>query len=115
MLTEFYVQIECLHFVKALVDIKNWFGQVSMVTTDACGKLKTAFLFHLRRDSVACRSLVDELFPLPAQAQPQPQQPPDERDVDAALDRTVLRIATEMLDDIPAGDPRSVPRGPRLG
>ena len=70
-----------------------------MVTTDACGKLKTAFLFHVRRDALACRALLLELFP---------RREPDERDVDAELDRSVLRIATEMLDDIPAGDPRSV-------
>lgn len=72
--------------------------QVSLVTRDACGKLKTAFLFHVRRDAVSCRALVDELFaPAPAPAQ---------RDVDSVLDRTVLTIATEMLDDVPTGDPR---------
>ncbi|XP_028156420.1 nuclear pore complex protein Nup133-like [Ostrinia furnacalis] len=69
--------------------------KVSMVTTDACGKLKTAFLFHLRRDATACRAILSQLFP----SAPEP-------DVDAALDTTVLAIAAEMLDDIPAGDPR---------
>lgn len=74
-----------------------------MVTTDACGKLKTAFLFHVRRDGVACRAIIDELFPAAAERDER-----DERDVDSVLDRSVLRIATEMLDDIPAGDPRWV-------
>ncbi|XP_075982791.1 nuclear pore complex protein Nup133 [Anticarsia gemmatalis] len=78
-------------------------NEVSMVTRDACGKLKTAFLFHVRRDAVSCRALVDELFPAPASL--------DERDVDSVLDRTVLTIATEMLDDVPAGDPRWKQRG----
>ncbi|KAJ8724193.1 hypothetical protein PYW07_008173 [Mythimna separata] len=72
-------------------------NEVSMVTTDACGKLKTAFLFHVRRDAAACRALLGELFPSARE---------DERDVDGVLDRSVLRIATDMLDDIPAGDPR---------
>ncbi|KAM3955881.1 LOW QUALITY PROTEIN: nuclear pore complex protein Nup133 [Aphomia sociella] len=93
--------------------------EVSMVTTDACGKLKTAFLFHLRRDTAACRAILEELFPSPPPSPPasSPASPPppspaeEERDVDALLDRTVLRIATEMLDDIPAGDPRWKPRG----
>lgn len=75
-------------------------AQMSAVVTDACGKLKTAFLFHLRRDSTSCRELLDELFPPPGQHAPQ------EPDVDAPLDRTVLAVATETLDDMPAGDPR---------
>ncbi|XP_026315201.1 nuclear pore complex protein Nup133 [Hyposmocoma kahamanoa] len=88
-------------------------NEVSTVTFDACGKLKTAFLFHLRRDALLCRSLVEELFPPPAPA-PGSGPAPDERDVDAALDRTVLRIATDLLDDMPAGDPRwkQRPSGP---
>ncbi|XP_061721892.1 uncharacterized protein LOC133528521 [Cydia pomonella] len=67
--------------------------EVSMVTTDACGKLKTAFLFHLRRDAAACRAIVQELFPAKQRADP-------------ALDNTVVRIATELCDDVPQGDPR---------
>ncbi|CAB3219837.1 unnamed protein product [Arctia plantaginis] len=78
--------------------------EVSLVTRDACGKLKTAFLFHVRRDAVACRALVAELF----------AGAPSERDVDSVLDRTVLTIATEMLDDVPTGDPRWKPRGGRV-
>ncbi|XP_037294139.1 nuclear pore complex protein Nup133 [Manduca sexta] len=88
--------------------------EVSAVTTDACGKMKTAFLFHLRRDSASCRALLDALFPPAAHAHAAPAPAPaagaEERDVDAVLDRTVMRIATEMLDDIPAGDPRWKPR-----
>ncbi|KAL0819987.1 hypothetical protein ABMA28_007983 [Loxostege sticticalis] len=87
--------------------------EVSMVTTDACGKLKTAFLFHLRRDAVACKAIIDALFPQhPASSQPplspnrRPAPEEEQTDVDAVLDTTVLNIATEMLDDIPAGDPR---------
>ncbi|XP_063387643.1 nuclear pore complex protein Nup133 [Cydia fagiglandana] len=67
--------------------------EVSMVTTDACGKLKTAFLFHLRRDTAACRAIVQDLFPAKQRSDP-------------ALDNTVVRIATELCDDIPQGDPR---------
>lgn len=69
--------------------------EISAVCRDACGKLKTAFLLHVRRDAVASRAILDELF-----------APAHERDVDAELDRTVLAVAAEMLDDVPAGDPR---------
>ncbi|XP_073950961.1 nuclear pore complex protein Nup133-like [Choristoneura fumiferana] len=71
-------------------------NEVSMVTTDACGKLKTAFLFHVRRDAAACRAIVEELFPAKQR----------DKEQDSALDRTVVRIATELCDDVPQGDPR---------
>uniref|UniRef100_A0A2A4K307 Nucleoporin Nup133/Nup155-like C-terminal domain-containing protein n=1 Tax=Heliothis virescens TaxID=7102 RepID=A0A2A4K307_HELVI len=74
--------------------------EVSLVTQDACGKLKTAFLFHVRRDVAACRAALAELFPAG-----------EERDVDAPLDRAVRRIAADLLDDVPAGDPRWRLRG----
>jgi hypothetical protein len=70
-------------------------AQVSAVTTDAVGKLKAAFLFHVRRDVAASRALLRELFPAAR-----------EPDVDAPLDVTVLAVATHVLDDVPAGDPR---------
>ncbi|KAI8425459.1 hypothetical protein MSG28_007204 [Choristoneura fumiferana] len=72
-------------------------NEVSMVTTDACGKLKTAFLFHVRRDAAACRAIVEELFPAKQR----------DKEQDSALDRTVVRIATELCDDVPQGDPRN--------
>ncbi|XP_047034007.1 nuclear pore complex protein Nup133 [Helicoverpa zea] len=75
--------------------------EVSLVTQDACGKLKTAFLFHVRRETAACRAALAELFPAG-----------DERDVDAPLDRAARRIAAALLDDAPAGDPRWRRRGP---
>ncbi|XP_053613431.1 nuclear pore complex protein Nup133 isoform X2 [Plodia interpunctella] len=69
--------------------------EVSAVTTDACGKLKTAFLFHVRRDNEAARRALAELWPAAG-----------EGEEGGELDATVLKIATEILDDIPAGDPR---------
>ncbi|XP_045502936.1 nuclear pore complex protein Nup133 [Colias croceus] len=76
-------------------------NELSDITTDAVGKLKLAFLLHVRRGGGgggggggAARVLA-ELFPHRAAG-----------DVDAPLDRTVLALATEMLDDVPAGDPR---------
>lgn len=80
-------------------------SQISAVTTDACGKLKTAFLFHLRRETSSCREIILQLFP-PPPGGARRGEAEDDDDVDNVLDRTVLKIATEMLDDMPAGDPR---------
>ncbi|CAH0728191.1 unnamed protein product, partial [Brenthis ino] len=70
--------------------------EVSAMSTDAVGKLKSAFLFHVRGAGAAAARLAAELFPPPA-------APPAR---DAPLDRTVLAVAADMLDDVPAGDPR---------
>ncbi|CAK1553349.1 unnamed protein product [Leptosia nina] len=72
--------------------------EIGATTTDACGKMKAAFLFHIRRDATAGKILA-ELFPVRGGGAPG-------SDVDAPLDRTTIAIATEMLDDVPAGDPR---------
>lgn len=80
--------------------------EVAAVARDAVGRLKTAFLFHVRRDAAASAALLAGLLAAPA-----PSAPSAPRDVDADLDRAVLRIACDMLDDVPAGDPRSVPAG----
>lgn len=84
--------------------------EVAAVARDAVGRLKTAFLFHVRRDAAACAALLAGLLAAPA-----PSAPSAPRDVDADLDRAVLRIACDMLDDVPAGDPRSVPAGAGRG
>ncbi|XP_045777075.1 nuclear pore complex protein Nup133 [Maniola jurtina] len=68
--------------------------EVSAMSTDAVGKLKSAFLFHVRGDASSAARLTAELFPR------------TEPHSDAPLDRTVLALAQDMLDDAPAGDPR---------
>lgn len=70
--------------------------EVDAVTTDACGKLKVAFLYHVRRDVPSCRRLLNELFPNDG----------DDRHNERAFTDTVLAIARDILDDVPAGDPR---------
>ncbi|CAG4984246.1 unnamed protein product [Colias eurytheme] len=73
-------------------------NELSDITTDAVGKLKLAFLLHVRREGpggAGAARVLAELFP-----------PRAAGDVDAPLDRTVLALAGEMLDDVPAGDPR---------
>ncbi|XP_041969027.1 nuclear pore complex protein Nup133 isoform X3 [Aricia agestis] len=72
--------------------------EVSALATDLCGRLKTAFLFHVRRDPAVGRALAELL-------------PRADTDVDAAIDRAVLSVAEDMLDDVPAGDPRWRVRG----
>ncbi|XP_047537191.1 nuclear pore complex protein Nup133 [Vanessa atalanta] len=70
--------------------------EVSAMSTDAVGKLKSAFLFHVRGDAAAAARALAELFP---------------REHGDALDRTALTLAADMLDDAPAGDPRWKLRG----
>lgn len=68
---------------------------------DALGRLKTALLYHVRRDLPAVRRVLAAAFPEPGG--------------DAALRDAVARLAEEMVDDAPAGDPRWEPAPPRAG
>ncbi|CAG4930345.1 unnamed protein product [Parnassius apollo] len=60
--------------------------------TDACGRLQTAFLLHLRRDAGAARLLADTFGAGAAGS--------------GALARAALSALRRLLDDAPAGDPR---------
>uniref|UniRef100_A0A8C5UD25 Nuclear pore complex protein Nup133 n=1 Tax=Malurus cyaneus samueli TaxID=2593467 RepID=A0A8C5UD25_9PASS len=57
--------------------------------------LKAAFLQYCRKDIVNAQSMVIELFPSNA-----------DMDSDAELDRAVIQISVDLMDDYPASDPR---------
>ncbi|CAH2094217.1 unnamed protein product [Euphydryas editha] len=65
--------------------------EVSAMSTDAVGKLKGAFLFHVRGDAARAARELAALFP---------------REHAHALACTALALARDLLDDAPAGDPR---------
>ncbi|XP_041108732.1 nuclear pore complex protein Nup133 [Polyodon spathula] len=57
--------------------------------------LKAAFLRFCRRDILGAQSMVDEIFP-----------PDSDLDADAELDRTVIQVSVDLVDDYPSSDPR---------
>lgn len=64
---------------------------------DTVGQLKAAFIFHVQNQKEACRDILEQLFfskPVPVVG------------IDTTLDKAVLAISRDLLDDIPAGDPR---------
>ncbi|KAL4704542.1 hypothetical protein ACJJTC_002156 [Scirpophaga incertulas] len=75
-------------------------NEVRPLAGDAAGQLRLAFLHHARRELGAARALLDAAFPPPAWPS---------ADLDAPLDLAVRAVAAALLDDPPAGDPRSVP------
>lgn len=76
---------------RAVVEANENAGQGS-----ATELLKAAFLHHMRREFSASKALLNGLFP-----------PGEETsEIDSPLDRTVLAVATDLVNDIPASDPR---------
>lgn len=61
---------------------------------DAVSQLKAAFIYHLKRNSAMCHTILNEMFKDGA-----PQ-------TDSKLDRIVLTISEDLAEDIPAADPR---------
>ncbi|XP_038250362.1 nuclear pore complex protein Nup133 isoform X1 [Dermochelys coriacea] len=57
--------------------------------------LKAAFLQYCRKDIISAQSMVAELFP-----------PNADLDSDTELDRAVIQISVDLVDDYPASDPR---------
>lgn len=65
--------------------------------TDTKGQLKAAFIFHLKNQQSACQDIINELFPADVSRKPS---------VDNILDKVVVNTCMELLNDIPATDPR---------
>ncbi|XP_018569025.1 nuclear pore complex protein Nup133 [Anoplophora glabripennis] len=72
---------------------------------DTVGQLKAAFIFHIRNQQAAYQDILTELFPTEGSTVP---------GIDSILDKVVVIMCKDLLDDIPAGDPRwnkDVPAG----
>ena len=61
---------------------------------DSVSQFKAAFIYHLKRNSAMCHTILNEMF---KDATPLS---------DSKLDRIVVTIATDLAEDIPAADPR---------
>lgn len=61
---------------------------------DSVSQFKAAFIYHLKRNSAMCHTILNEMF---KEGSPQ---------VDSKLDRIVVTIAQDLAEDIPAADPR---------
>lgn len=62
---------------------------------DIVSQLKAAFIYHLKRNSGMCHQIINELF-----------GKSDGKHVDSELDKTILNIARDLAEDLPASDPR---------
>ncbi|CRL07223.1 CLUMA_CG020204, isoform A [Clunio marinus] len=61
---------------------------------DAVSQFKAAFIYHLKRNSAMCHSIINEMF--------KDESPK----IDSKLDEIVVTIAKDLAEDLPAADPR---------
>ncbi|KAG5890186.1 hypothetical protein JTB14_010650 [Gonioctena quinquepunctata] len=64
---------------------------------DTVGQMKAAFIFHIRNQQSAYQDILNELFPVEATTLP---------NINSPLDKFAILCCKDLLDDIPAGDPR---------
>ncbi|XP_025830293.1 nuclear pore complex protein Nup133 [Agrilus planipennis] len=64
---------------------------------DIVCQLKAAFIFHVKNQHMACQDILQKLFFSEGTSIP---------GVDSTLDNCVITVCEDLLDDIPAGDPR---------
>ncbi|RZC40660.1 nuclear pore complex protein Nup133 [Asbolus verrucosus] len=64
---------------------------------DTLGQLKAAFIFQIKNQEHAYREILNEIFPLDTSKLP---------GIDSLLDKVVIMMCRDLLDDTPAGDPR---------
>lgn len=62
-------------------------------------RMKAAFLYHVSKNQAQCEALVKELFP---------KKEIPISDVDSPLDVAAVKVSQDLIDDIPARDPRWV-------
>ncbi|XP_044746474.1 nuclear pore complex protein Nup133 [Coccinella septempunctata] len=65
--------------------------------TDTLGQMKAAFIFHIKNQISACQDIVNELFPSEAEMNPS---------IDSVLDKVVISLCRDIINDKPACDPR---------
>lgn len=65
--------------------------------TDTLGQMKAAFIFHIKNQSNACQDIVNELFPPESESSPS---------IDSVLDKVVVTLCRDIINDKPACDPR---------
>ncbi|KAK6635816.1 hypothetical protein RUM44_001070 [Polyplax serrata] len=69
------------------------------LSKDSIVQLKVAFLYFVRRNNEMAENIVTSLFPYE-------EEPANE--VDSHLDSAVTKVALDIINDIPSGDPRWV-------
>lgn len=63
-------------------------------STDTISQLKAAFIYHLKKNPTKCLQILSDLFD------------GDEQRLNVKLDETVIAVAKDLAEDIPAADPR---------
>lgn len=62
--------------------------------SDNISQIKAAFIYHLKKNTAKCSSIINQLF-----------APGNQMIVDE-FDNLIIKIATDLAEDIPAADPR---------
>ncbi|EFA05993.1 Nuclear pore complex protein Nup133-like Protein [Tribolium castaneum] len=71
--------------------------EISIAYKDTVSQLKAAFIYRIQNQEQACKEIIDELFPPDASKLP---------GIDSLLDKVVIMMGKDLIDDTPAGDPR---------
>lgn len=69
--------------------------EISSAEKDNVSQLKAAFIYYIKRNTPASNEIINELL-----------QTLEQKSLDSELDQTVLTIAQDLAEDIPAADPR---------
>lgn len=73
--------------------------ELTTQTQNVDARMKAAFLYHVSKNQAQCEALVRELFP---------RNEIQISDIDSPLDVAVVKVSQDLIDDIPARDPRWV-------
>lgn len=67
------------------------------VSKDHTAQMKASFIYYIKKNLNQSEAIVNQMFP--------PEEEPI-IDIDAVLDTTVVKVSQDLVNDIPAGDPR---------
>ncbi|XP_069672597.1 nuclear pore complex protein Nup133 isoform X3 [Periplaneta americana] len=67
------------------------------INKDTATQMRVAFIHYIKKNLSQSESIVNEIFP--------PEEEPV-IDIDAVLDTVVVKVSQDLINDIPAGDPR---------
>lgn len=62
--------------------------------SDNISQIKAAFIYHLKKNTAKCSSIINQLFA------------PGNQMIVNEFDNLIIKIATDLAEDIPAADPR---------
>ncbi|KAG8228598.1 hypothetical protein J437_LFUL009303 [Ladona fulva] len=76
------------------------------VNKDSSSKLTAAFLYHIQKDQAQCKAILQDLFPASVMARSANVEESKKLEVDGPIDQLVATVSKDVINDIPAVDPR---------